>query len=233
MVASEYFRFYTNRFREAFFSLTVRGGMEVNLRLVVRGMVFTTGTAFFSGMADADAFTIPEEVPEEDGAVDEVEAVSESRGGTFSADSAVSSDEEVPPPKNPLSLPTKKDDKLTNMVEGSQDNLPVIVSSLISPNTIASDTEIKPDSESVIVALTTGSEAPFSVRLAMASATFPISTSIMRVGKPLYHNTRSKMKESAKKGGRENSRRYWSLVIKMNREVFLPLERHHFLRTDS
>ena len=81
----------------------------MNLRLVVKGMVFTTGTAFFSGVADVDAFTLfPEEVPDEDGAADEVETVSELRGGTFSADSAVSSDEEVPPPKNPLSLPTKK-----------------------------------------------------------------------------------------------------------------------------
>jgi hypothetical protein len=88
-----------------------------------------------------------------------------------------------------------------NMVKRNQDYSPVIVSSLISPNTIASDTEIKPDSESVIVALTTGSEAPCSVRLAMASATFPISTSIMRVGKPLYYYKArdQKMKESAEK----------------------------------
>jgi hypothetical protein len=88
---------YTNRFREAFFSLTVRGGMEVNLTLVVRGMVFTTGIALVSGVAD-DAFT--------DGEAEEVEIVSELRGGTFSADSVVSSDV-LPPPKNPLSLPTK------------------------------------------------------------------------------------------------------------------------------
>lgn len=78
----------------------------MNLTLVVRGMVFTTGAAFFSGVADADAFTSPEEAPDEDGAADEVEAVSELRGGTFSADSAVSSDV-LPPPKNPLSLPAK------------------------------------------------------------------------------------------------------------------------------
>jgi hypothetical protein len=70
-------------------------------------MVFTTGTAFFSGVADVDAFSFSE-VPDDDGALDEAEAVSGLRGGTFSADSAVSSDEEVlPPPKNPLSLPTK------------------------------------------------------------------------------------------------------------------------------
>lgn len=81
--------------------------MEVNLTLVVRGMVFSTGMAFFSGVADADAFPFPEEVPDEDGAADEVETVSELRGGIFSADSVVSSDEEVPPPKNPLSLPTE------------------------------------------------------------------------------------------------------------------------------
>jgi hypothetical protein len=82
--------------------------MEVNLTLVVRGMVFTTGTAFFSGVADADAFTFPEEVPDEDGAADKVEAVSELRGGTLSADSVVSSDGEVlPAPKNPLSLPAR------------------------------------------------------------------------------------------------------------------------------
>ena len=82
--------------------------MEVNLTLVVSGMLFTMGIAFFSEVADADAFSFPEEVPDEDGAADEVETVSELRGGTFSADSVVSSDEEVlPPPKNPLSLPTK------------------------------------------------------------------------------------------------------------------------------
>jgi hypothetical protein len=79
--------------------------MEVNLTLVVRGMLFTTGIAFFfSGVADADAFTFPEE---EDGRADEVEAASESRGGTFSVDSVVSSDV-LPAPKKPLSLPIKK-----------------------------------------------------------------------------------------------------------------------------
>ena len=79
--------------------------MEENLTLVVRGMVFTMGIAFFSGVADADAFSSPEEVPDEDGAADELDAVSELRGRTFSADSIVSSDE-LPPPKKPLSLPT-------------------------------------------------------------------------------------------------------------------------------
>lgn len=88
----------------------------MNLTLVVRGMVFTTGMAFFSGVADADAFTSTDEVPDEDGTADEVEAVSELRGGRFSADSVVSSDE-LPPPKNPLSLPTENDDKLVNMVK--------------------------------------------------------------------------------------------------------------------
>lgn len=159
--------------------------MEVNLTSIVRGMVFSTRVAFFSGVVDADIFSFPEEVPDEDGAADEVEAVSELRGGTFSADSVVSSDEVLPPPKKSLSLPTKNISTCECGGKKNQDRSPVIVSSLISPNAIASDTEIKPDSESVIVALTTGSEAPSSVRLAMASATFPISTSIMRVGKPL------------------------------------------------
>ena len=130
MVACEYFGVYTNRFREAFFSLNVRGGMEVNLTLVVRGMVFSTVIAFFSGMADVDAFPFSEEVPDEDGTADEVEAVSELRGGTFSADSVVSSDEEVPPPKNPLSLPTKKKkrDKLAN---GKKEQRPLTSDSII------------------------------------------------------------------------------------------------------
>ena len=132
MIASEYFGLNTNRFRDAFFSLNVRGGMEVNLTLVVRGMVFSTGIAFFSGVADVDAFPFSEEVPDEDGAADEVEAVSELRGGTFSADSVVSSDEEVPPPKNPLSLPTKKEqtngDKLAN---GKKEPRPLTSDSII------------------------------------------------------------------------------------------------------
>lgn len=100
---------YIYLFREAFFALTVRGGMEVNLTLIVRGMVFSTGVTFFSGVVDADPLPFfPEEVPdEEDEAADDVEAVFDSRGGKFSA-SVVSSDEELlPPPKNPLSLPTK------------------------------------------------------------------------------------------------------------------------------
>ena len=119
MIASEYIRLYTHRFRETFFSLTVSGGMEVNLTSVVRGMVFTMGIVFFSGVADADVFTSSEEVPDEDGEAGEVEAVSELRGGTFSADSVVSSDV-LPPPKNPFSLPAKEiknGDKLANMVK--------------------------------------------------------------------------------------------------------------------
>ena len=168
--------------------------MEPNLISIVRGMVFSTVATLFSGVGEVDSFTFPEEVPDGDGAgaADEVEAVSELRGRMFAADSAVSSDEElVPPPKNSLILPTKKI-KSRERGRENQNHLPVIVSSLISPNAIASDTEIKPDSESVIVALTTGSEAPSSVKLAMASATFPTSTSIIRVGKPLRHKRSSK-----------------------------------------
>lgn len=77
----------------------------MNLTLTVRGMVFSTGVTFFSGVIGVDAFPLPEEVPDEDGTADEVETVSELRGGTFSADSVVSSDEVLPPPKNSLSLP--------------------------------------------------------------------------------------------------------------------------------
>jgi hypothetical protein len=43
----------------------------------------------------------------------------------------------------------------------------------------------------VIVALTTGSDVPSSVRLPIASSMFPISTSIVRVGKPLAHKRKS------------------------------------------
>ena len=50
---------------------------------------------------------------------------------------------------------------------------------------MALDTLTKPDSESVRVAFTTGSTAPSSVRLAIASATPTISASNIRVGKPL------------------------------------------------
>ena len=50
--------------------------MGFNLTSVVRGMVFTMGIAFFSGVADADVFTSSEEVPDEDGEAGEVEAVS-------------------------------------------------------------------------------------------------------------------------------------------------------------
>lgn len=101
-----FFRFYIYLFREVFFSLTVRGGIEVNLTLIVRGMVFSAGVAFF-GVVDGDAFPFPEEVPDEDEAADE--AVSDFRGGTFSADSVASSDEELlPVPKNPLSFPSNK-----------------------------------------------------------------------------------------------------------------------------
>ena len=78
----------------------------MNLTLVVRGMVFATRVAFFSGVVDADALSSLEDVPVEDGAADEVETVSELRGGTFSA--SVVSSEVLPPPKNPLSLPIKR-----------------------------------------------------------------------------------------------------------------------------
>ena len=67
-------------------------------------MVFSTGATFsfsFFGVAveDADA----------DEAEDEAEAVSELRGGTFSADSVAASAEELlPAPKNSLSLPIKQ-----------------------------------------------------------------------------------------------------------------------------
>ena len=101
-------RFHTYLFLEAFFSLTVRGGMELNVISIVRGMVFSTGVTLFSGVVDGDADASPEEVPDGEAAADEVEAVSELRGGTFSADSVVSSEEVLPPPKNPLSLPTRK-----------------------------------------------------------------------------------------------------------------------------
>jgi hypothetical protein len=104
-------KFYTYPFRETFFSLTVIGGTGPNLISIAKGIVFSTRATFFSGVGDADSFTFPDEVPDEDGsgAADKVEAVSEMRGGTFATDSAVSSDEELlPPPKNSLSLPTKK-----------------------------------------------------------------------------------------------------------------------------
>ena len=40
------------------------------------------------------------------------------------------------------------------------------------------------------------------------------------------------MKESTEKRRKGDLRSNWSLVINMNREIFLPLECHHFLRTD-
>jgi len=121
--------FYTYLFRETFFSLTVRGGIEVNLTSIVRGMVFSTGVTFFSGVVEGDVFPFSEEVPDEDGAADEVKTVSELRGGTFSADSIVSSDDELPPPKNPLSLPTKG--KLRLMKLGRKEPRPLTSDSII------------------------------------------------------------------------------------------------------
>jgi hypothetical protein len=50
-------------------------------------------------------------------------------------------------------------------------------SCLTSPTAMASEIETKPDSERMMVALITGSTTPFSVRLAMASATPPILAS--------------------------------------------------------
>jgi len=54
---------------------------------------------------------------------------------------------------------------------------PLMESCLTSPTAMASEMETKPDSERATVALITGSITPFSVRLAMASATPPILAS--------------------------------------------------------
>ena len=70
-------------------------------------------------------------------------------------------------------------------------SLPVSVSSLTSPYAMASDTDTKPDSESVTVALTTGSTTPSSVKFAIASATPTISASSIRWGRPLENRSAS------------------------------------------
>jgi len=68
------------------------------------GGEFDDGDSLFLRGTDADVFPFPEEVPDEDGAADEVEAV------WISADSVVPS---VPPPENPLSLPVIVSDSET------------------------------------------------------------------------------------------------------------------------
>ena len=86
--------------RDLRFSSTVIGGIVVNLFSMVSEMVFSTG-AFFSGVAEAEA------AEEEDDA--EADADSVSRGGVFSADSAVASSlDELPAPKSPFILPTSR-----------------------------------------------------------------------------------------------------------------------------
>lgn len=153
-------------------------------------MVFCTG-AFFSSFSFFAGVAVDSGAVEDDEGVPVVDAVSDasvvSLGGVLSADSVDVSSAELLPAKNPLSLPI-------NSVSGGGPKIrvgevvsyePVMLSSLISPKATASETLTNPDSESVRVALTTGSTAPRSVRLPIASATPTISASNIRVGNPL------------------------------------------------
>jgi len=153
---------------------------------MLSGMVFSTGVDFFlsfPGVADADADEEDEEADDDED--EELDDDSVSRGGMLSADSTVASPDAEEPPKRPLILPAGIEYEIDTDKKNIRGNIPEMLSSLISPNTTASDTDTKPDSERVRVALTTGSTAPLSVMLAMASATSPISTSSIRVGNPL------------------------------------------------
>lgn len=77
------------------------GGMDTNLTVMLRGIVFSFGTGFLTSVSSG-----ADELDDAEGdAVEEVVPVS--RGGVFSADpvSVSSGEADDPAPKNPLSLP--------------------------------------------------------------------------------------------------------------------------------
>lgn len=98
----------TNLLRAFCFSPTDMGEMVGNLVSMVNGISTGPTYFFFSSFSG-----VAEELSEADDAAsdeDEDEAaaalgVSESRGGTFSADSILVSSDEEAPPKKPFSLP--------------------------------------------------------------------------------------------------------------------------------
>lgn len=162
------------------------GAIVVNLTLIVRVIVLSTGTFFFSSFSIFPA-GVNSGTSEDVDPVAEIDAVLESvsLGGVFSNNSvevSASLAEELPTKRSLIFPGTYTMHKLCEKDHGSS---PEILSSLISPNATALDTLTKPDSESVRVAFTTGSTTPSSVRLAIASATPTISASSIRVGKPL------------------------------------------------
>ena len=101
----------TNLLRAFCFSSTDMGVIVGKYDLIVKGISTGPTYFFFSSFCGAaeelsDADDAVSEAEEDDEAFSEL-GVSESRGGTLSADSVFVSSDDEDPPKNPLSLPAK------------------------------------------------------------------------------------------------------------------------------
>ena len=141
--------------RAARFSSAVMGGAEPNSKSMVRGIVTSrpgdlgvSSDVVLSSVRTVGSESVPVEMEE---------------GGSLE-----------PPPKRPLILSIATQSGISANLSYPS---PLMESCLTSPTAMASEMETKPDSERAMVVLMTGSKTPFSVRLAMASATPPILAS--------------------------------------------------------